>query len=103
MSSKRAIIEEFIHRVLGDKDFADKLEAACDAEEAEQIYRDAGFTETFTQEELDAELQRLKDAAAVLAPIEQGVVSDDGGTRARWVSRLSRLTSRVADVAFVPS
>lgn len=93
--TKPHTIRSFIEKLLVDKAFHDELMAARDQAEAEKIYRGAGFVDTFTKAELDAELHQLKQAAGVLIPIEIAVVPED--SHARWVSRLANLGSRVAD------
>jgi hypothetical protein len=85
MSAVRALIE----KVLSDNDFYEKLAKARDEAEAKQNCADAGFTKPFTRAELDAELAPLKQAAGLLANYEKHI--PQGGTHARWVSRLSQL------------
>jgi hypothetical protein len=84
-------IHRLIEKLLVDTAFNAQLTAEPDPGKRRDIIVAAGFTVCFTNEELEAELNRLSSAALAVAHFEASI-STATGVKATWLSQLATLS-----------
>ena len=85
--SAKSHVSHLIEKILVDPSFGERL-AAAPAADRREILVAAGIDANFTEEDVNAEMSRLKSAAGQLVGVEAAVQSD---ASTRWVSRLAGL------------